>query len=125
MDGVGLHMPGRVGVVNPVFLQMIEIHVVVEVGRIGPGEVFEEFDWQVDRDTMLDAGLGMVAHKVFGPLAKILGETTEEHRVNVVEIDLTVHGIADVHLLIPVFLTHLADFFQRIETVDGHGQLGQ
>ena len=125
MYGVGLQVASRVGVVYPLFLDMGEIHVVVETGRVGPGEVLEELDGQVDGDVVFDACLGVVAHYVFGPLAEIVVEAVEQHRVDIVEKDFAVHRIADIQLLVPTFFAHLAEFLQGIEAIDGQSQLGQ
>ena len=41
----------------PTAFDMLKIHVVVERGGVGPGEVLEQLDGQVDGDGVLDAAL--------------------------------------------------------------------
>ena len=55
VDGVGMHQ--AVGG-HPILLDVLEVHVVVEGGGVGPGEVLEQLDGQVDGDGVLDTALG-------------------------------------------------------------------
>ena len=48
MDGVGLQVPRRVGVMNPLPLDVFEIHVIVGSKRVGPREILEQLDGCAD-----------------------------------------------------------------------------
>ena len=117
-------MASRIGVGNPLFFNVFEIHVVAEVGRVGPSEVLEQLDGKVDGHVVFHAHLRVVAHHVIGPDAEVFVEAVEQPRVDVVHIDFAVHRVARVQFLVPAFLAYLADFFQRIETVHGQGHFG-
>ena len=93
VDGVGLHMAIADRIPHPVFLKMLEIHLVGEVDGGGPGEVFEQLDRQVDGYTVLHAVLDMVEPSVF-----------EEEAVGHADVVLRVGGIAQVEFAIPAFL---------------------
>ena len=118
-------MSRRIRVGDPMIFNMLEIHVVVEGGGVGPCEMLEQLDGQVDGYVVFDTHLGMVAEDVLSPLAEVFGKAFEQHGVDIVDIYLAIHCVADIHFLIPVLFAHLAHFLQRIETVDGKGYFGE
>ena len=68
-----------------VFLVILEVHLIGEIQRRGPCEVFHEFDRQVDRHTVLHAVLHVVEPSVF-----------EEEAVRHADVVLGIGCIAEV-----------------------------
>ena len=110
---------------DPLLLVMVEIHVIVDVHRVAPREMLQQFDGHADGHRMTDTHLGMFAEQCAGPTAKVLPNAVEEHRVDVVDVDFPPHRIAHTQALIPVFLARSSNVFQRIKGVHREVNFGQ
>ena len=124
-DGVDLQVPRRVGVVNPLPLGALEIHVVAQTHGVCPREMLQQFDGRADGDGVLDAGLHMAAQGVSRPLAEVVAETFEQNGVHIINIGLAVHRVTHAEALVPAFLACLAHFLQRVEGVHIEGEFRQ
>ena len=52
MDGVGLQVPCRFIVINPLLLDVLKVHVVVQCEGVSPRYMLEQFDGDIDGNTV-------------------------------------------------------------------------
>ena len=87
--------------------------------------MFQQLDGRADGHGVFDTHLGIFADKGIRPIAEVVAEALEQHRVNLVYVYFSVHRVAHAEALVPAFLARLAHFLQWIKGIDGERDFGQ